>query len=95
MKKFMFCCYMSSLFFTTSGCVTLYAAGAIDQDRAQQEEVIKVQRDVIECVRQSSEAGLGPDKPCPFTDPMSVFKWDFAFLHASKEYFAQKNAARV
>jgi hypothetical protein len=90
MKKFMFFCYLASVFFLISGCPGVdVLVGAIDKSSSQGEEVIKVHRDVVECVWQSSKAGF-PYKPCPFSNPMSLFTWDFAFLHASKEHFAQK-----
>ena len=88
MKKFMFFCCLVSLSFMISGCRILQIADAFAREKDANDRANKVQQDIIEAVRQSSEAGLGPDKPFPFNP--GLFKYYGKFGNESNEYYAQK-----
>jgi hypothetical protein len=68
MKKLVFFCSLASLFFLTAGCISILAYDAYKKDEAWHDKEVQTMHDVADCVRLASEAGVGIDKPCPFTD---------------------------
>jgi hypothetical protein len=65
MKKCTLFCCLVSLFFLIYGCMAIEIPLKISKEFSLIHTFKLIQRDVDECVRQSSEAGKGLYKPCP------------------------------
>jgi hypothetical protein len=85
MKKIVFFCFLGAPFFLIFGCQALDLGGRIMAERSLIQTFKAVQLDVDECVRQSSEAGKGPYKPCP-VDPHKGWYYEMRKLENPNDY---------